>query len=148
MSKIMKNMTQKYDNKSNKTLGCKVPTQFYNHFLAKANQLDMTPSMLMRNLLMKGIEKKIAEMPKKGATPKPKRKRRSFPMIVNDSILEQTSSRIFELPDLSLITKPSPPDCNPINYATPDEKIGALVRRMQCLSLRTMMVQNSGRPKN
>lgn len=136
-----------YDNKSDKTLGCKVPTQFYNHFLAKANQLDMTPSMLMRDLLMEGIETKIAEMPKKGATPKPKPKRKRYPVNANNSVVEQISPRVFESPDISLLIKPYPPDCNPINYDTPGEKIGALVRRMGCLHIRTMMVQRSRRPK-
>lgn len=140
-------MTRKYDSISSKTLGCKVPPQFYNRFLAKADQLDMTPSMLMRDLLMEGIDKKIAEMPRIDATPKPKPKRKRYLVNANNSVLEQISPRVFESPDISLLIKPYPPDCNPINYDTPEKKMGALVRRMRCLHIRAMMIQRSGSSK-
>lgn len=127
-----------------KTLGCKVSDDEYKEFDAEAKQEGLNRSDLMRKKLFGPRTGQDTLTPSKDATPKPKRKR--IPLYAESSALENISPRVFDLSGLKLLSKPYPPDCNPINYATPDEKIGALIRRMQCLSLRTMIVQHSKRP--
>lgn len=125
-----------------KTLGCKVSEQMYDEFQAEAEFMGLSISELMRKKLFGPSTGQDSVTPREDATPKPKPKRKRYPVNANNSVLEQISPRVFESPDISLLTKPYPPDCNPINYNTPEEKIGALVRRMQNLNLRTMMIHS------
>lgn len=144
---MINKLIYKNENLKNRTLGCKVSDDEYKEFDAEAKQEGLNRSDLMRKKLFGPSTGQDTVTPREDATPKPKPKRKRYPVDANNSVLEQISPRVFESPDISLLIKPYPPDCNPINYDTPGEKIGALVRRMQCLNLRAMMVQRSRRPK-
>lgn len=130
-----------------KTLGCKVSDDQYKEFEVEAKQEGLSNSELLRRKLFEGGSVHNAEIHRKKAVSRSKSKRKRITVFADDSMLERSSLKRFDFPDFGILIKPYPPDCNPINYDTPEEKIGALVRRMRCLHIRAMMVQRSGSSK-
>jgi hypothetical protein len=131
-----------------KTLGCKVSEQMYDEFQAEAEFMGLSISELIRRKLFEGGSVHNLEIPRKKAFYKAKSKRKRITVIADDSRQVQTAPKTFDFPDFGLLIKPYPEDCNPIYYYTAGEKLGALVRRMQCLNLRAMVIQASVSPKS